>query len=131
MNDSILTSVKKGVGGITEMDESFDSDIILYINTVLAKLTQLGVGPVKGFQIEDKTATWTDFVGDDPRLNMVQSFVILSVRMLFDPPTSGSTSKAFEDQIAEYEWRLRIQVETPYNGEPDNDAPSDDLNENE
>lgn len=28
MNESILTSVKKGVGGIIEMDESFDMTII-------------------------------------------------------------------------------------------------------
>lgn len=120
MNESILTSVKKGVGGITEMDESFDDDIILYTNTVLSKLAQLGVGPLTGFQISDKSTTWADFVGDDPRLNMVQSFVILSVRMLFDPPTSGSVSKAIEDQIREYEWRLQTQVETP--GDEENDG---------
>ena len=77
--DSILTSVKMGVGGIIEEDTSFDSDIIMHINTVLAKLTQLGVGPRSGFSIEDKTATWTQFVGTDPRLNMVKSFVVLSV----------------------------------------------------
>lgn len=113
MNDSILTSVKKGVGGIVEMDESFDDDIILYTNTVFSKLAQLGVGSKTGFRIEDKTATWTDFIGDDPRLEMVKSFVILSVRMLFDPPTSGSVSSAMKEQIAEYEWRLNVQVETP------------------
>lgn len=113
MNDSILTSVKKGVGGIVEMDESFDDDIILYTNTVFSKLAQLGVGPKTGFRIEDKTATWTDFIGDDPRLEMVKSFVILSVRMLFDPPTSGAVSSAIEKQIVEYEWRLNVQVETP------------------
>ena len=121
MNDSILTSVKKGVGGIVEMDESFDDDIILYINTVFSKLAQLGVGPKTGFRINDKSTTWTDFVGDDPRLEMVKSFVILSVRMLFDPPTSGSVSSAMKEQIAEYEWRLQAQVETP-GDEPDSES---------
>ena len=121
MNESILTSVKKGVGGICEMDEAFDPDIIIAINTVFSKLTQLGVGPVSGFQISDKTTTWSNFVGDDPRLNMIKSFVILSVRMLFDPPTSGSVAEAYKSQIAEYEWRLNVQVETPYNPESEND----------
>lgn len=113
MSTSILTSVKKGVGGIVESDESFDSDIIMHTNSVLSKLTQLGVGPKQGFRILDKSSTWEDFVGDDPRLDMVQSFVVLSVRMMFDPPSSGTAAKAFEEQIAEYEWRLNVQVETP------------------
>lgn len=111
-NESILTSVKKGVGGLLEEDESFDSDLILHINTVFSKLTQLGVGPNEGFSISDKSSTWNDFIGSDARMNMVKSFVILSVRMLFDPPTSGSVSKAFEEQIAEYEWRLNVQAES-------------------
>lgn len=111
-NESILTSVKKGVGGLLEEDESFDSDLILHINTVFSKLTQLGVGPNEGFSISDKSSTWSDFIGSDARMNMVKSFVILSVRMLFDPPTSGSVSKAFEEQIAEYEWRLNVQAES-------------------
>ena len=113
MSTSILTSVKKGVGGIIEQDESFDDEIIMHVNTVLSKLTQLGVGPRTGFRITDKTTTWEDFVGDDPRLDMVQTFVTLSVRMMFDPPTSGTASKAFEEQIRELEWRLNVQVETP------------------
>ena len=113
MIDSILTSVKKGCGGITEADTSFDDDIIMHTNTTLAKLTQLGVGPKAGFRITDKTATWQQFVGDDPRLDMVKSFVVLSVRMLFDPPTSSSVASAINSQIAEYEWRLNAQVETP------------------
>lgn len=111
-SESILTSVKKGVGGITEADESFDSDIIIHINTVLSELTQLGVGPTNGFHIEDKSATWSDFVGDDDRMNMVKSYVILSVRMLFDPPTNGSLAKTFEEQIAKYGWRLNVQAES-------------------
>lgn len=109
MNESILTSVKKGVGGIIEMDESFDDDIILHINTTLAELVQMGVGPKDGFEISDKTATWQDFIGDDKRVNMVKSYVVLSVRMLFDPPSSGTAVKSFEQQIDKLGWRLREQ----------------------
>ena len=109
MNESILTSVKKGVGGIIEMDESFDDDIILHINTILAELVQIGVGPKDGFEISDKTTTWQDFIGDDKRVNMVKSYVVLSVRMLFDPPSSGTAAKSFEQQIDKLGWRLREQ----------------------
>jgi hypothetical protein len=111
MNESILTSVKKGVGGIAEDDQSFDDDIILHTNTVLSKLTQLGVGPDTGFAISDKTATWNDFIGEDLKMQMVKSYVILSVRMLFDPPTVGAVADAMKTNIAELEWRLNTQAE--------------------
>lgn len=118
MSESILTSVKKGVGGIIEADEAFDDDIIMCINTVFSELTQMGVGPKQGYQITDKTAVWSDFVGSDPRLNMVRTFTVLSVRMAFDPPTNGTVAQAYEKQIAELGWRLNVQVETP-GDEPD------------
>ena len=52
--ESILTSIKKLLG-IEESYEIFDPDIILYINSAFSTLTQLGVGPEKGFSITDKT----------------------------------------------------------------------------
>ena len=51
--ESILTSIKKLLG-ITEEYEQFDQDIIIHINSVLSVLTQLGVGPTKGFSIKDE-----------------------------------------------------------------------------
>ena len=110
MGESILTSVKKGVGGIVESDTWFDDTIIMHINTVLSKLTQLGVGPRTGFQIEDKTATWDQFV-DDVKMNMVKTYVVLNVQLLFDPPTVGGVINSITEQIRELEWRLNEQAE--------------------
>jgi hypothetical protein len=107
---SILTSVKKGISGLAEEDTSFDDVLIMHINSSLAKLTQLGIGPEEGFQISDKTAVWRDFVGDDKTLNMVQSYVIADVRMIFDPPTIGAVADAFKTCIAELGLRLREQA---------------------
>jgi hypothetical protein len=123
MNESILTSVKNGVGGIVEMDESFDDDIILHINTTLAELIQLGVGPKEGFEINDKSATWEDFAGNDKCLNMIKSYTILNVRMLFDPPSSGTAAKSFEQQIDKLGWRIREQAGF--------ELPKDDWGENQ
>ena len=112
MSNSILTSVKKAVGGIIESDTAFDPELVMHINTSLSKLTQLGVGPVSGFQIEDSTATWTDFMGSDPRLNLVKTYVALDVRMTFDPPTVGAVSEAFKSQLAELTYRITVQAES-------------------
>ena len=111
MVDSILTSVKK-VLGLVESDTTFDQDIILYTNGALSTLNQLGVGPEDGFQIEDASATWTDFQGDDLRLNNVKTFTYLTVRLLFDPPGTSFAITAIEKQIAELASRINIVVET-------------------
>lgn len=110
MSNSILTSTKKALN-LAEDYTAFDPDIILHINSVFSTLNQLGVGPVNGFMIEDKEATWDAFLGDDPRLNHVKTYVYLRVRMLFDPPQTGFHTTAMQEQIKELEWRLNVQRE--------------------
>ena len=110
--DSILTSIKKMLG-IAEDYEHFDTDIIIHINTVLFTLTQLGVGPTEGFTIDDNTATWSDFIGDDCKnFEAVKSYIHMRVRLLFDPPTSSSAMEALNRMISEFEFRLMVATET-------------------
>ena len=110
MSESILTSVKKNLG-IIEDDTSFDSDIILDINSIFPILYQIGIGP-EGFQIEDKMTTWGDYLGEDEgRLSLVKSYMYLQVRIIFDPPQSSSVISAYESRIAEYTWRLNCMVD--------------------
>ena len=108
--DSILLSTKKNLG----LDASvidFDVDIIMCINTSIDILTQLGVGPVEGFSISSEKDTWEEFIGEDPRLNIVKTYVFLKTKMIFDPPTVGSLVSAYNDQIKELEWRINVQVD--------------------
>jgi hypothetical protein len=101
---SILASIKKALG--VGEDDSFDPEIILHINSVLSTLNQLGVGPAQGFQIEDEAATWESFLGDDPRLNNVKTYVYAKVRLVFDPPSTSFTIQAFKDIASEAEFRI-------------------------
>lgn len=110
MSDSILTSTKK-ILGIAEDYTAFDVDVLMHINTVFSTLNQLGIGPVDGFMIEDATPTWDTFVGTDPRLNSVKSYVYLRVRMLFDPPATSYLIAAMKEQYEELEWRLNVYRE--------------------
>ena len=110
MSESILTSVKKNLG-IIEDDTSFDSDIILDINGIFPILFQIGVGP-EGFQIEDKEATWEDYLGEDSgKLALVKPYMYLQVRMIFDPPQSSTVISSYEARINEYTWRLNCMVD--------------------
>lgn len=108
--DSILTSVKKTLG-ITEEYEHFDADIIMHINSAFSILTQLGVGPCEGFSINDKNTTWSEFIGDDKRLESVKSYVYLKVKTMFDPATSSSVMESSSRLISELEWRLNVAAE--------------------
>lgn len=109
MTESILASVKKMLG-ITEEYKAFDPDIIIHINTVLAILHQLGIGPDEGFQIDGPQQTWADLFGNDPRLNLIKSYVQLRVRLLFDPPV-GSALDSYNRIISEFEWRINVAVD--------------------
>ena len=112
--DSILTSVKKIIG-ISEEDESFDTDLIIHINSVLMILNQLGVGPEDGFSITDKSAVWTDVIGDNKLIEATKTFVGLKVRLIFDPPTSSAVLDSINKTISELEWRINVMVENKAN----------------
>lgn len=106
MTTSILDDVKHTLGLLPE-DTSFDSDIIMHINSTFGTLTQLGVGPEIGYMITDSAQTWSEFF-TDPRLNAVKSYVFLCVKMLFDPPDTGFVFSSMERQKEEMEFRLNV-----------------------
>jgi hypothetical protein len=110
VSNSILTSTKKTLN-LAEEYTVFDQDVIMHINSTLSTLWQLGVGPTQGYMIEDKEATWDAFLGSDPRLNDIKTYVYLRVRMLFDPPTTGYHVEAMQQQIKELEWRINARRE--------------------
>lgn len=111
MEESILISIKKLLG-ISEEYTQFDDDIIMHINTVFLNLNQLGVGPTAGFFIEDDTAEWAEFIGDNnAQLQAVKSYMYLKVKLLFDPPLSSSVIESMNRMIAELEFRLNVAVD--------------------
>lgn len=97
--------------GITEEYTYFDDDIIMHINSALMILTQLGVGPTKGFTIQSKDAVWSDFVSEEDNVEAIKTYVYLKVKLLFDPPLTSSVLDSMERLISELEWRLNVAVE--------------------
>lgn len=124
MNESILLTIKKLVG--MEQDyNAFDQDLIVSINGAFMILNQLGVGPFKPFMIFGANESWMDFSSDIDYVNLVKNYVYLRVRLLFDPPNTGVLHEAMERQIAEFEWRLKIQADVL--SESDSTTPSDPI----
>ena len=110
MEESILLSTKK-VLGIGYDDDSFDLDVITFINSAFSNLHQLGIGPLGGFFIQGEEETWTDFEETEESASaammmLVKTVIYLRTRVMFDPPQTSYLLAAMQQQIAEHEWRL-------------------------
>lgn len=111
MEESILMTIKKMLGGSLVETDHFDMDIIININSVLMQLGQLGIGPTEGFTIQDEQAIWSEFLLERKDLIAVQVYIYLKVKQVFDPPTSSFVLDSVDRQIKELEWRLNVQAE--------------------
>lgn len=110
--ESILTSIKRLLG-IEEDDTNFDEELVMHINTVFMTLAQMGVGPSEGFEIEDDTSLWQDFIRDMKKFNAVKTYIFMKVKLAFDSSTMASPLiESFNRQIAELEWRLNHAAES-------------------
>ena len=109
-SSKILDDVKK-ILGIDPTATEFDFDILTHINTAIATLTQIGIGPSTGTSI-DSTTTWPTYIGTDKNLNPVKSYIYLKVKALFDPDNTSFVISAREKQLEEMEYRLSIYRET-------------------
>lgn len=109
---SILDDTKHMLGLLPD-DTSFDTDVVIHINSVFSTLTQLGVGPEAGYMITGKDNQWSEFIPDTDivKLNAVKSYMYLRVKLLFDPPPTGFVLASQERQIQELEWRLNVVVD--------------------
>lgn len=106
---SILNDVKHTLGLLPE-NTAFDIDIIMHINTALSILSQVGVGPIAGYQIESDANQWSEFA-DDARLNAVRSYIYLKVKLMFDPPGTGFATASYERQLDELLFRVNCVVD--------------------
>lgn len=108
MGGSILKGIKKYF--TDPEDTSFDAELIGHINSELSMLTyQLGVGPVEGFIITGSEETW-DSIYTDKRLAMIEEYVYLQVKLLFDPPANQTLVTVINSSISRLEFRLDVVV---------------------
>lgn len=110
VENSIFRTIKSLLGPDANYDV-YDNDILIFINSALATLTQLGIGPPTGFRITGERETWQDLLGDYEDLDSVKSYIYMKVRLVFDPPSNSTVLNAFQEACKEYEWRLNVTVD--------------------
>ena len=108
-----MSSILKDIKSLLTVEEydGFDTDLIFHVNTALAILKQLGVGPERGFRITNDEATWNDYLPDGEVLDMAKDYIFLKCRLIFDPPTSGILMQSLKDTLNELEQRLYVEVD--------------------
>lgn len=110
---SSVLFTEKSMLGIDIDDTAFDQELIVYINSALFTLFQLGIGeyanPPMILGTEDP---WEIVIGDRLDLESVKSYIYLKVKTIFDPPSNAFVMTSMENQIKELEWRLNVQAES-------------------
>lgn len=110
VEESIFKTIKGLLGPDADYEE-FDQDILIFINSAIATLTQIGVGPLDGFRITGDTETWHDFLGDYKDIESVKSYIYMKVRLVFDPPSNSAVMNAYNEACKELEWRLNVAMD--------------------
>lgn len=111
MDESILASIKPFVN-VEEDDDSFDSELIGYINSAFAVLHRIGVGPEEGFIITDDTTTWKEFTEDKIVFALSKTYVSQKAKLKFDSSSLSSAAiEALNRSNAEIEWTLNWNSE--------------------
>ena len=113
MNNSILRTTKKLLN-VDPDDKNFEDQILTHINAALGTLTSMGVGPAEGLYVTDDSAEWTDFVTDPKMIGILQEYVCVRCRPIFDAPSTSFVAdslKKREDELAFW-----LQDEATYGG---------------
>lgn len=105
---SIFTVDEEPVGAtgidITGVDDYYDAQLIMHINSALMVLCEMGAGPSTPVFIT-KDTTWAD-LGFTVPAEMLQQFVVLRTQLMFDPPSNSFIVEAINKQIEELTWRI-------------------------
>ncbi len=109
---TILQNVKQYMGYDVE-DPTFDIELSMLIDSELIKLYEIGLGNPNVSVMTNQDLVWGEFLGDtEGELNykkLAKSFVCVSVRLIFDPSSSATVTKALKDYCDGIYRRLRTE----------------------
>lgn len=104
--DSILQTIKKALS-LDASYEAFDQELIMFINSAIDTLRQLGFGPDNGYMISSSENTWDEYMGDKALMfQSVKDYIYCSVRLMFDPPANSFGIEAIKKRRDELAWRI-------------------------
>ena len=109
MMDSILDTIKKMLGYDVTADPQFDPTILVLINSAFSELSEIGVLSDSSYRVTSRVNTWSEAFGGRTDVDMIQTFVYLYVRIIFDPPSSSFVLNALNEEKKRIEWRISVK----------------------
>lgn len=110
INTSILGTIKKMLGIDSEYT-IYDQDIVVFINSYIEELVQIGVGNAN-FSVTGHDQTWFEFLGaNSGKYDGAKSYIYYKTRLSFNPPANSFVVSAYQDLIKETAWRLLIDAD--------------------
>lgn len=103
----------KSVLGLEDDNHAFDDELLMFINTAVAKLQQIGVQDLDDVFVDSDTL-WPLFSSDITLSSLCKSYVGSSVRLIFDPPANGAVKESYKQYASELEGRIQFQCEITY-----------------
>lgn len=103
---TIFDEIKESLD-VNKDDTAFDTELTLLLSTTFSILSQLGVHNIGEFDY-DREKTWDDYKGScqSGDFNLIKTYVLLKVRLAFDPPTA-STLTYVKEAVSELERRIK------------------------
>lgn len=102
---SILSEIKKVIIGY-EDDNGFDNELLAYIDFAIGDLVEIESCK----KVEDPSSASMDDLyidtEDDSYKYLVRQYILLSVRLSFDPPTISTLYQALDGKKRELMYRL-------------------------
>lgn len=109
METSVLNSIKKLLG-IGDTFDGFDTEVIIHINSAIARLRTLGLNGEER-RVTDQNTTWENIgVSLDESFDEIKTYIYLSVKMVFDPPQSSAAIEAFQKEISKKEFTIQMVI---------------------
>lgn len=104
--DSILDSVKLANGYDPE-DDSFDVEILMYINTAFSLIHSRSDHSPSVFVVKDRNDIWTRYPLASA-IELIKTYVSLYVRLYFSPPESGYGTKNISDNLEHLLFQISV-----------------------
>lgn len=107
--DSILETVKIA-NGIATSSNAFDDILIMYTNSALSELNDLGVGPEDGYAITGADEKWDAVIANDKKLELVKEYISKKVTEAFDPPSNTAHMASLTRKIERLENKIVMKA---------------------
>lgn len=122
-NESVLKTIRAMMLSGESDIQDFDTDLMVFINSSLAKLFQAGVKDVdRPFRISGEDLTWSQIISKEEYLETIKEYIYIDVKLVFDPPTSSIVTEALKQKRDEDFWRITAQIDMSTIKDEDEDS---------